>query len=307
MLFRLRPVVLTLPTPQSVTMTAVHLRSRVAAAWFAAERFATGSIVSGAGLRSPLWCRGAEAAGGEEVPLAVLHRQGSASVWVDGWTARRELFESTPRRYWDARTARRPLSVAAAQLLQFQCQLGELDVADVSQVSGSALLDAGLVDLPSAAYLAVDPTRDVEAQLRRRFGPGVDLRLCVGRADVVPELLEAARHRERISLTRGLDDPQKLERVDVLVPDGEIAATSASVDALVGESKVLPARRDGETDTAMSLATMARDSSETGWTWAAVAAGQMPKRVLPIRSRGSSAGSRSGGGATRPWTRRCAT
>jgi hypothetical protein len=280
-LFRLRPVVLTLPTPASVTMTAAHLRSRVAAAWFAAERSATGPLISGAGLRSPLWCRGAEAANGEEVPLAVLHREGASTAWVDGWTARREVHEHSPSRYWDARTGRRARSVAAAQLLQFQCQLADLVLPATPQVSGSTLLDAGVVELPPAGYLAVDPAGDVAADLRARFGPGVDLRLCVGRSDVVPQLLDEARHRDRISLTRGLDDPDAREGVDILVPDGRIERSAVAADALIGAAKVLPARRADQTGSALSVATMARDGGTTGWTWAAVGSGRLPARDLP--------------------------
>ncbi|WP_250002260.1 hypothetical protein [Actinoplanes sp. M2I2] len=280
-LFRLRPVTLALPAPAGATMAAAHLRSRVAAAWFAAERQATGPLISAAGQRSPLWCRGAQAANGEEVPIAVLHRDGSTTTWVDAWTARREVVESIPGRYWEARTARRPRSVAAAQLSQFQCQLADLELPAVSKVSGSTLLDAGLVELPSAGYLAVDPGGDVEAQLRAKFGPGVDLRLCVGRADIVPELLDAARHRDRISLTAGLGDPGATEHVDVLVPDGRLQQTTVAADALVGVAKLLPAVRDGETGSASSIRTMARDGGGTGWSWAAVGTGPLAAPNLP--------------------------
>lgn len=280
-IFRVHPLSLPLPSPNTVAMTAAHLRSRVAAAWFAAERQAISSIVSGAGLHSPVWCLGADAVGGEEVALAVLNREGAVTLWVDDWTARRELQETTPRRYWQQRIAMRPVSVANSQLLQFQCQLADLTLPAASSVSGSTLLDAGIVELPSAGYLQVDPTGDIEAQLRAAVGPGVDLRLCVGRSDVVPGLVDEARHRDRISLTRGLDDPGAKEEVDILVPDGTLDTTPLGVSALVGTAKTLPAVRDGQSGSAISLATMARDSSGLGWTWCTAGTGQLPAARMP--------------------------
>jgi hypothetical protein len=262
-------------------MTSAHLRSRVAAAWFAAERQAISSIVSAAGLHLPVWCQGADAVGGEEVALAVLQREGSVTQWVDDWTARRELHETTPRRYWQQRIAMRPVSIASAQLSQFQCQLTDLPLAAKSTASGSTLLDAGIVELPPAGYLQVDPAGDVEAQLRARFGPGVDLRLCVGRSDVVPGLVDEARHRDRISLTQGLDDPGAKEEVDILVPDAKLNPTSVDASALVGTAKTLPAVRDGESGSAISVATMARDSGGLGWTWCAAGTGQLPAARMP--------------------------
>ncbi|MGW1346202.1 hypothetical protein ACWCOV_34470 [Kribbella sp. NPDC002412] len=280
-IFRLHPLTLSLPSPVTVAMTAAHLRSRVAAAWFAAERQAISSIVSGPGLHLPVWCQGADAVGGEEVALAVLHREGTVTRWVDDWTARRELHETTPRRYWQQRIAMRPVSTASAQLSQFQCQLTDLPLAATSTVTGSTLLDAGIVELPPAGYLQVDPAGDVEAQLRTRFGPGVDLRLCVGRSDVVPGLVDQARHRDRISLTQGLDDPSAKETVDILVPDGELEPAQVEASALVGTARTLPATRDGQSGSAISVATMARDGSGLGWTWCAAGTGQLPAARMP--------------------------
>jgi hypothetical protein len=280
-IFRLHPVTLQLPTPATVAMTAAHLRSRVAAAWFAAERQAVSSIVSGAGLHLPVWCQGADAVGGEEVALSVLQREGSVTQWIDDWTARRELHETTPRRYWQQRIAMRPVSIASAQLSQFQCQLTDLSLAAKSTASGSTLVDAGIVELPPAGYLQVDPAGDVEAQLQARFGPGVDLRLCVGRSDVVPGLVDEARHRDRISLTQGLDDPGVKEEVDILVPDGKLDPIPVEASALVGTAKTLPAVRDGESGSAISVATMARDSGSLGWTWCAAGTGNLPAARMP--------------------------
>ena len=134
--FRLREIVLGLPASRSVPFVGRHLRSRVASAYYAAERTAVGSMISGAGLRTDVWCAGADGIGGEEIPLAVLDRNGTVTTFVDMWTARRELNEPTPQRYWQWRTAMRPLDVFWAQVLQFQCQL--VDAAGGSDGQGPA-------------------------------------------------------------------------------------------------------------------------------------------------------------------------
>src|SRR5690606_21752437 len=92
-------------------------------AFFERERSAVPSMISGAGLRSDVWCRVAPGIGGDEVALAVFERGGSVITWLDTWTARRELVETSPQRYWGRRLAQRPLDEFLAQLLQFQCQL----------------------------------------------------------------------------------------------------------------------------------------------------------------------------------------
>lgn len=124
--FRVRELSLSLPTSRTVPFTGRHLRSRVASAWFARERATVPSMISGAGLRTPVWCDGADGVGGEELPLAVFDRSGSVTSLLDNWTARRELVETTPQRYWAARMAMRPWDVFLAQVLQFQCQLLDL-------------------------------------------------------------------------------------------------------------------------------------------------------------------------------------
>jgi hypothetical protein len=85
------------------------------------------------------------------------------------------------------------------------------------------LINGGIVELPSAGYLPVTPgTVPVNTQVRRLMGEGVDLRFCVVRPDFVAHALEQAQHMERISLLVGLDDPQAKQRVDILVPNGDI-------------------------------------------------------------------------------------
>jgi hypothetical protein len=120
-----RPLVLTspLPTSTAVVLDAIHLRSRVASAYFADERGRPASLISQAGLASSIWCAGAAASAGGFVPLAVLARSGQAVRFLDLWTARRERGDPHPMRYWRNRLAMRPWDVFLAQVLQFQCQL----------------------------------------------------------------------------------------------------------------------------------------------------------------------------------------
>ncbi|MBB5019149.1 hypothetical protein HNQ59_002447 [Chitinivorax tropicus] len=93
------------------------------------------------------------------------------------------------------------------------------------------LIRRGIVELPSAGYLPVVPSANftVNQQIRQMMGEGVDLRFCIVRPDYVAEALQEAQHMERISLTRGLDNPQQKEEVDILVPDGEILGVNAKL------------------------------------------------------------------------------
>jgi hypothetical protein len=115
-----------LPTSAVVSLNQRHLRSRVASAYFEDERQRVASFISGEGLRSDVWCFGAEAAGGSDVPVGVLARAGSTTVFLDAWIARRERIDTPARRYWQWRMAMRPWDVFLAQILQFQCQLSDL-------------------------------------------------------------------------------------------------------------------------------------------------------------------------------------
>ncbi len=120
-----RPLVLSspLPTSTAVLLDTIHLRSRVASAYFADERAQPASLISQAGLASSVWCAGAQASAGGFVPLGVVARSGQTVRFLDLWTARRERGETHPVRYWRNRLAMRPLDVFLAQVLQFQCQL----------------------------------------------------------------------------------------------------------------------------------------------------------------------------------------
>ncbi|GGR98376.1 hypothetical protein GCM10010169_48680 [Micromonospora fulviviridis] len=146
----LRPLVLSaaLPALPRVTRPEVHLRSQVAAAYFAEEWQQGGSLLSAAELGLHRWCAGAPPAAGaplagaDVVPLAVLGWNGAQITLLDGWTARRERMTTPPRSYWDGRLELRPWPVFLAQVLQFQCQLADLQRAS-----------------PAALRHAVDPDR----------------------------------------------------------------------------------------------------------------------------------------------------
>jgi hypothetical protein len=111
------------PTTGGVTLTEVHLRSRVASRWFAAEQESGGSWLSAAGLGAAGWCQGAAGLAGSVVPVGVLAWRNSGIVFVDPWTVRRERMEAQARQYWAGRLESRPWPVFLAQVLQFQCQL----------------------------------------------------------------------------------------------------------------------------------------------------------------------------------------
>ena len=301
---RALPLVLTTPLAESaaVQLNRTHLRSLIASAYYSDEAKRVGSLISGAGLKSDAWCVGAIGLTGNEVPIGVLVRDGNSTLFVDEWIARRELIETSPRRYWQWRMAMRPWDVYLAQICQFQCQLHSRledgvdtaaddpcaeakrlvdeaathfkvlagyykqttaklqkmsksvreklleDSPDYFQTGGQyaafearllqatqafkllpadrLLIRSGIVETPSAGYLPVVPgdTITVNEQVRRMMGEGVDLRFCIVRPDFIPHALEEAQHMERISLLRGLDNPNDKPKVDVLVPNGKIAA-----------------------------------------------------------------------------------
>ena len=303
---RLRPVTLQLPSSSSITPAVVHLRNRVASAYFRAEPWLTPSALSGAGLASGVWCQPATLYGRDEVAIGLLAREGGVNRVIDAWSGRRERMDAQARGYWQGRMAMRPWNVFVAQILQFQCQLSglfeggstviqpgdncddlrqlldktrkELDAlvarygqsskkilfkvegkpttkelqlaassvassfADIGGLSAQLaaaevgkgalpkqrmLLNAGFFELPPAGYLPVDPQGPIEEQVQRMFGEGAKLHYHAVRHDEIAHLVEEAQHMERISLTRGLDDPAKVEQVEIFVPDGEVRDAQA--------------------------------------------------------------------------------
>ena len=308
LVLRLRPITLKLPTSTAVPFSNVHLRNRVASAYFAVEPGSTPPALSASGLASGVWCQPASLYGRDEVVIGLLAREGGVNRVIDAWSGRRARMEAQARGYWQGRMAMRPWNVFLAQVLQFQCQLSSVfsdtevvvtvpDNCDqiravlddarkeiealqktyaestkklvealaggkptqaeakelAEQVQGSyaelfelseklsgveagqgalpanrLLLNSGFVQLPPAGYLPVQPGKTpVQEQLARLFGEGVRLYLRAARADVLPHLLEEAQHMERISLTKGLDQPSALEEVEVFVPDGQAVDVAA--------------------------------------------------------------------------------
>ncbi len=117
-----RPITLDLQ-PLQIATGKCQLRSRASSAYFHAERQAIPALIGAEGVLNPLWCLGAAAAGGDGIPLALLARQGTETLFVDSWAVRRERFEMPPAQYWAWRMAMRPRPVYWAQVAQFQCML----------------------------------------------------------------------------------------------------------------------------------------------------------------------------------------
>lgn len=297
LVLRLRPITLNLADSAAFPAAAVHLRNRVASAYFAAEPWLAAPLLSAAGLAGGVWCNPAQLYGRDEVPIGLLAREGDSVKFIDAWSARRERMDAQARGYWQGRMGMRPWNVFLAQILQFQCQLsglfeagqplppasdcdqlrklldktrkelegllkrygestknilmhaGKPSAKDIESVAGYVktsfaeldglslsladaglgqgalpknrmLLRAGFMELPPAGYLPVDPGMPVEDQCSRMFGEGVQLHYHGVRTDEIGHLVEEAQHLQRISLTRGLDNPATLEQVEVFVPDG---------------------------------------------------------------------------------------
>ncbi|HEX5081241.1 MAG TPA: hypothetical protein VFY40_04285 [Blastocatellia bacterium] len=115
-----------LPNSKAFPLTGLHLRSRVASAYFEDERRRVASLISKAGLEQAVWRLGADAESGGGVPIGVIAREGSGTVFLDPWIARRERIDPPAKRYWQWRMMMRPWDVFLAQVLQFQCQLHDL-------------------------------------------------------------------------------------------------------------------------------------------------------------------------------------
>ena len=165
--FRARRVSLALAASRTVPFTATHLRSQVASAFFRLERTDIPSMISGAGLRTTVWCDGAEGIDGEEIPLAIFDRSGTITTFADMWTARREIVESSPQRYWQWRRSMRPLDVFLAQVLQFQCQLADLPSGAATPAASDPCADErdALVDVHEVLGVLGEAGADIADRL----------------------------------------------------------------------------------------------------------------------------------------------
>ena len=121
----------------------------------------------------------------------------------------------------DAQSMVNELKGSYADLYEISQGLAGADVGAGALPVVRMLLNAGFVELPPAGYLPVVPGQQpLAAQLSRMFGEGVALTFHAVRHDEIAHLVEEAQHLDRISLTRGLDDPAQVEQVEVFVPDG---------------------------------------------------------------------------------------
>jgi hypothetical protein len=118
------------------------------------------------------------------------------------------------------------LSKHFQELLDFEQQFKAIGRRKKFLRSSRILIDGGIVELPSAGYLPVDPhgRESIQGQVRRLMGEGVDLRFCAVTADFVAHALEEAQHMDRIDLIQGIADPRPEIRpdLDILVPDATI-------------------------------------------------------------------------------------
>jgi hypothetical protein len=212
----------TLVTSNAVPLNTIHLRSRIASAYFEDERHYVEKLISRAGLALDTWCMGAEAASVGCVPLAVVARAGTSTIFLDAWTARRERIEAPARRYWAWRMAMRPWDVYLAQILQFQCQLHEVlgvapdpggstdPCASQQKVLSDAARFLSNVDQSYSSYVtrlaarplpaAGAPTPDTAFQLQ---GGAADLALLRGRIDSALKVMIAGP-RERVLINGGI-------------------------------------------------------------------------------------------------------
>jgi hypothetical protein len=292
------------PVSKAVAIDAnLYLRSKVAHSWYRDEERKHPHAISRDGLLSHVWCLGAGYnTSCCEVPLAVVARAGSTTVFLDAWIIRRERMEAPSRRYWQWKMMMRPWDVYLAQVLQFQCHLADMlagipvpgdgdenpcapqhralneaaqfveevrsglvsyrkvgsratltdrpallsmSLANVTDLrdriqrvlqatparpTDRILINGGIIETPSAGYLPVmtGASVTVNQQVRALLGDGVDLRFCVVRPDFVAHAFEEAQHMERISLIEGLENPRAKPAVDVLVPDGQVAAAATA-------------------------------------------------------------------------------
>ena len=124
------PLQLVTPFPTSNVVSIAgnaYLRSKVAHSWFADEVRKHPDSISRAGLLSDIWCLGSSYDSSCcEVPLAVVARAGSTTIFLDSWIVRRERMDAPARRYWQWTMRMRPWDVFLAPILPFQCQLADL-------------------------------------------------------------------------------------------------------------------------------------------------------------------------------------
>jgi len=246
---RARPLTLStpLPTAAALALTGVHLRSRLASAWFADEALGLGEPISAERLRAALWCGGAVGSGAGEVPLGILVREGTVSRFVDQWTARRERMETPPKRYWQWQLAMRPWAVFMAQVLQFQCQLRD----SVSGIpAGGGATDDPCSQAKALMAEAVDQVERIAAFYKETTA-GLAALTAETRKSILaakPDLAELTRFQDRLKTAQAVFTllPQERQLIHwglvelpsagyLPVVPGDSLSVNAQVRRLLGE------------------------------------------------------------------------
>lgn len=161
----------------------------------------------------------------------------------------------------DAANLADEIKLSYAQIYEISDSLAKANLGRGILPANRLLLNAGFVELPPAGYLPVaSGKRSLADQLSRMFGEGVDLTYRAVRHDEIAHLVEEAQHMERISLTRGLDDPKLKEAVEIFVPDGQAVDRQAALPGIWWQVDLDPAAIDAfqlglATDTATLNAT----------------------------------------------------
>lgn len=205
---RLRAQLITLPLPALAGLEVgnKHLRSRVASALFARDDAALAPLPDDGGrLQSPLWCTGADLAGGRSITVGYLVRQTGMADFVELWSGRRERMQSQAEAYWQRRTRLRPFPDFIAQVAQFQCQL----LRALDGAPAPAPTDGGDCDSLRTAVAALKAHIDATASAAVPEGDSAKL---VANA-TGPELMQ------RLSQFSRLVAPLLLKRLDRLLLD----------------------------------------------------------------------------------------
>ncbi|MGJ0506522.1 MAG: hypothetical protein ACR652_05165 [Methylocystis sp.] len=122
-ILRARPLNLTLP-PVAGSLD-LHLRSRLAAAFFRCEAKGRGGLLASGGLHLPGWCGTADAGVANEIALGIALLRNGNWIVLDQWTVRRERMTPLPLGVWLGRLGMRRHEQFLAEVFQFQCQLAE--------------------------------------------------------------------------------------------------------------------------------------------------------------------------------------
>ena len=190
-----------------------------------------------------------------QLPSALGGRGGDATA-IDPCNVRIGALHQAAQVFNDLEVAYTAAGSVPIGLAHFQAAHLQLKnaIANATLPSQRIMIDGGIVELPPAGYLPVTPGIEpsVQEQVRRLMGDGVDLRFCACRADFVAHALETVQHMDRISLLQGLDDPSNKPKVDILVPDGKIAAAPPKLargwDVTVGVSSAILGARAAATN-----------------------------------------------------------